>query len=84
MLQEIMTDDFPSSPQDYLQQTDPPRGHHLCSEHCAMFHGTAFFDSMMNLSSDSHNITGGELNDTYAAFDDDTIIFPTLFGSAEF
>jgi hypothetical protein len=85
MLQEMMTDDFPSSPQDYLQQTDSPRGHHLCSEHCAMFHGTAFFDSMMNLDSDSdsHNLTGGDLNEKYAAFDD-TIIFPALFGSAEF
>jgi hypothetical protein len=83
MLQEIMTDDFPSSPQDYLLQTDSPRGNHLCSEHCAMFHGTTFFDSMMNLSSDSHNVTGGDLNETYGAFDN-TIIFPALFGSAEF
>ncbi|KAJ5370757.1 uncharacterized protein N7496_006849 [Penicillium cataractarum] len=83
MLQEIMEDDFPSSPQDYLQQTDSPRGNHLCSEHCAMFHGTAFFDSMMNLSSDTHNVTGSEMNEAYTTFDD-TIIFPALFGSAEF
>jgi hypothetical protein len=83
MLQEIMTDDFPSSPQDYLQQANSPRGHHLCSEHCAMFHGTAFFDSVMNLTSDAHNFTNGESSDTYTAFDD-AIIFPALFGSAEF
>jgi hypothetical protein len=83
MLQEIITDDFPSSPGEYLQQTDSPRGNHLCSEHCAMFHGTAVFDSMMNLNFDSHGITTGDLSETYPPFDD-TIIFPALFGSAEF
>lgn len=82
MLQEMTTDDFPASPQDYLPETDSPRGSHLCSEHCAIFHGTAFMDSMMNPTLEPHSPTGN-LSDTYAEFDD-SVIFPTLFGSAEF
>ena len=45
--------------------------------------GTVVFDSMMYLNFDSYEITTGDLSETYAAFDD-TIIFPALFGSAEF
>lgn len=79
MLKEMIEEDFPSSPNENIEQTVYEENliqdtdEHFCSEHCSLFPGTVF-----------HNPTSlGGLEGDYEAVDD-SFIFPSLFGSAEF
>jgi hypothetical protein len=79
MLDEMINQDFPSSPVGNPDQTADPEitigesNEHFCSEHCSLFPGTVFHDPITNM---------GGLEGEYEAFDD-SLIFPSLFGSAE-
>ncbi|KAJ5690182.1 hypothetical protein N7462_004574 [Penicillium macrosclerotiorum] len=87
MLQEIIAEDFPSSPNATFRPRHLEKdgtlengGGHLCSEHCALFHGTPFLDSMPNVT---HSASDGEFDEAYAGYEEN-LVFPELFGSAEF
>lgn len=80
MLDEMVNEDFPSSPVGNSSQAPNQENgiqestEHFCSEHCSLFPGTVFHDPMTSM---------GGLEGEYEAFDD-SFIFPSLFGSAEF
>jgi hypothetical protein len=80
MLDEMVNEDFPSSPVGNSSQAPNQENgiqesaEHFCSEHCSLFPGTVFHDPMTSM---------GGLEGEYEAFDD-SLIFPSLFGSAEF
>lgn len=80
MLDEIINEDFPSSQVGNLNQaagkesTLEEPNEHFCSEHCSLFPGTVLHDPMASM---------GGLEGEYEGFDD-SFIFPSLFGSAEF
>lgn len=80
MLMEMINEDFPSSPAENLDYGYPPKNtmqdsnEHFCAEHCSLFPGTVFCDSITDME---------ELEGDYEAFDN-SLIFPSLFGSAEF
>ncbi|KAK5791353.1 hypothetical protein VI817_006662 [Penicillium citrinum] len=82
MLEEIITDDFLSTPMEHPQkvsQQEPMEhetGEHICSEHCSLFPGTVFHNPMASMGVE-------ELEEEYETFED-SLIFPSLFGSAEF
>lgn len=88
MVQEMISEDFPVSPTERIQHQAPTAsseigsaGGHICSEHCALFDSTTFFDPTNIIEPDS--VTDGDLNETYGGFED-SIMFPAFFGSAEF
>lgn len=80
MLMEMIHEDFPSSPVESLDHGDPQKStmqgsnEHFCAEHCSLFPGTVFYDPITDME---------ELEGDYEAFDN-SLIFPSLFGSAEF
>lgn len=80
MLDEMVNEDFPSSPVGNSGQVPNQENgiqeitEHFCSEHCSLFPGTVFNDPMTRM---------GGLEGEYEVFDD-SLIFPSLFGSAEF
>ncbi|CAI7651719.1 unnamed protein product [Penicillium pancosmium] len=80
MLDEMVNEDFPSSPvansvQAANQETVIQEStEHFCSEHCSLFPGTVFHDPITSM---------GGLEGEYEPFDD-SLILPSLFGSAEF
>jgi hypothetical protein len=89
MVQEMISESFPASPAESIQDQAPgvyrasgEAGGHLCSEHCALFHSATFFDpTNINIEPDSMMDSG--LVGGYGGFED-SIMFPALFGSAEF
>ncbi|KAJ5122227.1 hypothetical protein N7526_009164 [Penicillium atrosanguineum] len=87
MVQEMISENFPVGPAERIQHQAPAvdletggAGGHLCSEHCALFDSTTFFDPTNIIEPDS--VTDGGLSETYGGFED--TMFPAFFGSAEF
>lgn len=89
MIQEMISENFPVSPPESIQHQAPSVdtaigsvGGHLCSEHCALFHSTTFFQPMADVNVVPDSVMSGALDGTYDY--EDSIMFPALFGSAEF
>jgi hypothetical protein len=81
MLEEMITEDFPSSPVELTERQTiestlaHDTGEHLCSEHCSLFPGTVFHNPIAS---------AGDMPEEYNAAFDDTLLFPAFFGSVEF
>lgn len=89
MIQEMISENFPASPPESVQHQAPnvetaigSAGGHLCSEHCALFHSTTFFEPMIDVNIVPDSVMTGGLDGAYGY--EDSIMFPALFGSAEF
>ncbi|KAJ5678060.1 uncharacterized protein N7477_003693 [Penicillium maclennaniae] len=88
MVQEMISENFPVSPVGRIQtaptadlESGGAHSSHLCSEHCALFDSTTFFDPTHIIEPDS--MTDGGSNEPYGDFED-SVMFPAFFGSAEF
>lgn len=89
MVQEMISESFLASPAERIQDQAPgvnnasaEAGGHLCSEHCVLFHSTTFFDPT-NINIEPDSVMSSGLVGAYGGFED-SIMFPALFGSAEF
>ncbi|CAG8641271.1 unnamed protein product [Penicillium salamii] len=92
MIREMITEDFPRSlTEDYEHALPPHDGSilrsldgHLCSPECPFFRKSDQSESMAAIDSRMYPPLDGEGMGGDFGIDDDTLVFPLLFGSAEF
>lgn len=83
MIREIITEDFPRGfPEPHDQALSPGLGGHLCSEECPFFRRTDHAGSVAANVQGFDPLEGG-IGGAFRV-DDETLMFPLLFGSAEF
>lgn len=92
MIREMITEDFPRSLNEefhhQLRASDDQTmlgvlGGHTCSEECPFFREPAHPGSMTGVDAQAFPPLGNEIGSAYGV-DDDTLMFPLLFGLAEF
>jgi hypothetical protein len=84
MIREIITEDFPRDfPEPRDQALSADLGGHLCSEQCPFFRGTGHAGSVATNVQGFDSLEGG-IGGALGVEDDETLMFPLLFGSAEF
>ncbi|OQE12988.1 hypothetical protein PENFLA_c057G05755 [Penicillium flavigenum] len=92
MIREMITEDFPRSlNEEFRHQLRASHdqtmlgslGSHICSEECPFFRETAHPGSMAGVDAQAFPPLENRIGSAYGV-DDDTLMFPLLFGSAEF
>ncbi|OQE09756.1 hypothetical protein PENVUL_c005G03550 [Penicillium vulpinum] len=92
MIREMTTEDFPRNLNEEFHH-QPPASHdqamlgslsgHMCSEECPFFREAAHPGSMTDMNASAFSPLENGVGCAYGA-DDETLMFPLLFGSAEF
>lgn len=91
MIREMITEDFPESLSGGREHALPPHdgsmsqglGGHLCSSNCPFFREPGQPGIVTSMDSQIYAPLGDEIGGDLG-IDDETLIFPLLFGSAEF
>lgn len=92
MIREMTTEDFPRSldeefhhplPASHDQTMLGSLGGHMCSEECPFFHEPTHPGSMAGMGAQTFSPLENGISSAYEV-DDETFMYPLLFGSAEF
>ncbi|KAJ6149552.1 hypothetical protein N7471_000751 [Penicillium samsonianum] len=92
MIREMTTEDFPRSlNEEFHHQMPAPHdqtmlgnlGSHMCSEECPFFRDPTHPGSMAGMNTQAFSPPENRISSAYG-IDDETLMFPLLFGSAEF
>lgn len=92
MIREMTTEDFPRSldeefhhplPASHDQTMLGSLGSHMCSEECPFFHEPTHTGSMAGIGAQAFSPLENGIGSGFEV-DDETLMYPLLFGSAEF
>ncbi|CAG8016491.1 unnamed protein product [Penicillium olsonii] len=91
MIREMATEDFPGSPREGFEGALPPLdggipqslSGHLCGPECPFFREPGQPDAMAAVDSQVYRPLEHRIDNAFG-IDDETLVYPLLFGSAEF
>jgi len=91
MIREMITEDFPVSLNENFNPEPPPHDEsmpqslsgHLCTPECLFFRDPGHPGSVAAMDIQAYSSLGNGISSAFGV-DDETLMFPLLFGSAEF